>query len=96
MIATGSYVGDSTTDRTIPLAFTPKFVITILNAANRTYISNFGSGNRGFQMNNGLTPSGTASNTLRPKLTDYGFIVSGNTTGTLNFLNDNFNYYAIG
>jgi hypothetical protein len=94
--AAGSYTGNGATDRTIPLAFTPKFVVVQgENAADGMYLSNVNTGARRFKMLDNVNPAAGTANSLGPALTTNGFIVSGNTAGLTNFTGRVFHYYAV-
>jgi hypothetical protein len=92
-IVTGTYTGDGTTDRTINIGFTPKFIYI----SNPTYIYI-----RGTDVNYGLRFSGTGvaanwSETVYiPAIVANGFQVSGSGTGNTNQTSTVFTYTAIG
>lgn len=94
--ASGSYTGDATTDRTVTLAFTPKYVVI---RSNQNYI--FHSDVQSSVSQLGYRISTTTigvqtTNATRPALTTLGFIVSGSAAEETNHSGSTFYYMAVG
>jgi hypothetical protein len=96
-IVSGSYTGNGATNRTIALAFTPKFVVVQSETVTEAmHLSNVNTGTRRFALSDNAYAAGSTTNDFGPGLTTNGFIVSGNTAATSNRNGYVFHYYAIG
>lgn len=92
----GTYIGDGTTDRLIPLPFDPAWVIAATEGATGAYF--FGTLATGSPYGVRITGSGTSisanSPSTAPQPTTGGFIVSGDASSWLNGTGDTYHYLA--
>jgi hypothetical protein len=99
VVAAGSYTGNGATNRTIPLAFTPKWVVVVCETASTPmYVSDIAASTYGWQIGHNVTPargSAIATN-VYPKVTTNGFVVSGNAANDVNQNARVFHYLAFG
>ena len=94
-VVSGSYTGDGTTDRVIPLPFTPKLVmVTGDGSTTPLHISPIHSSTNGWTLYNSANPFVGALTNLFPRLTTNGFIVTGSATNDVNQTGRGFNYVA--
>lgn len=89
-VVSGSYTGNSTNDRTIPLAGTPKFVVITGASNNYTFFSTVNTGTVNSRIGATTGPSNGST------LTTNGFLVSGGGgAGTPNNNSEVFHYMAV-
>jgi hypothetical protein len=94
--ATGTYTGNGGTNRTIALAFDPKFVVVHNETDLDSFFSNANTGTFGQRFVFFTVSQHENTNALRPALTTNGFIVSGNTVTNTNVNAKVYYYFASG
>lgn len=99
VVESGSYTGNGSTTRTIPLAFTPKLVVVVCEtAAAPMYLSDISTGLYGWQILSSAAAA-KASNFFPekfPHVTTNGFTVAGNAANDTNQNTRVFHYFAFG